>query len=95
MQHRSCLTLAMWLVWAILVLVKAGGAISLSGGGIRRDVLLGLSHGPSEHPGCSGILRARELLSRSKHDKSCLLRLKGGENFLDRLDRAVTSYVFG
>jgi hypothetical protein len=81
MQHRSCLTLVMWPVLAVLLLAKAGGAISVSGAGIRRDVLLGLNHGPSKHLGWSG--------------KSCLLRLKGGENFLDRLDRAVTSYVFG
>lgn len=89
---QSSIAIAMGPVLAVLLFANAGGATSVSGGRILCGGLLGLSHRPDrlefvplplhgDHPGHTGSER--------------LLRLKGGENFLDRLDRTVTNYVFG
>ena len=76
-------------VLAVLLFVEAGRATSVSGGRIFGGGLLGLSDRTDRLAGKSNIPL------HPGHKGSELLRLKGGENFLDRLDRTVTNYVFG
>ena len=83
--RRAVLSPSAFAAAALLVFALNAAAASTSSAG-RRDGLQ-----------CQDI-RARGLENRGTAGPSgrgLPLRLKGGENFLDRLDRAVTNYVFG
>ena len=81
-------------VLAVLLFANAGRATSVSGGRIFGGGLLALSDRPDKLAGKSNIPLPLHG-DHPGHKGSELLRLKGGENFLDRLDRTVTNYVFG